>query len=722
MNPGMIVSLLAVALVWGMSLPGPALAAEFYVSVSGRDTDNGSRGAPFASLERARDALRDARSAGAAGGATVWIGPGNYSLTRPFDLTELDGGTAEAPVVYRALPNHGLFGGSKDAIVRFRGGREIKPGEFKPVTDPGTLARVAEAARGKIIELDLAALGIEHRQAYPDVFTDTGNLVDLFCNGVRMPLARDPNDGYMTMKRVLYNAGGVTNRNWGTSTWEDKPHAGHGGVFEFREEFLAPHTLWAGQLDRGVWFKGYWRIPWQNEAIRVAGIDLQNHTVTLAQPVAGGIGNKYTRPAGNGKEPYWVMNLLEAVDRPGEWCVDFKDQKLYFYPPRSLDQVRVVLADSSEPMIRIKGASHVILRGLTLEENLGDGIRISGGEDVLIAGCTVRNVDKYAVVVDGGRNHTVLSCDLYNLGEGGVSLAGGDDRVSPRVSAGHRVVNNHIHHFSQITRIYTPGVRCGYVNGGTAGHFPAVGMLVAHNLIHDTPHAGLLHNSYDSIFEYNEIFRFALVSNDIGGFYSFENDALDGNRTFRFNLVHHSGEGDGIYFDNAHKGMKIYGNIVCLEGTGAGLIFKDGGQDKSPPQYSEVTNNIFMRCGRGGLVFSPSAGSNLIKGNLLVQCASSWDWRELENGKWKRVRGYQPPGNAVYAKDPGFVNAVRLDFRLKPGSPVWKALPGFEPIPVQKIGLFVDEYRKRLPTDREVNRFSCTSGEAGIDEAILDRD
>ena len=41
-------------------------------------------------------------------------------------------------------------------------------------------------------------------------------------------------------------------------------------------------------------------------------------------------------------------------------------------------------------------------------------------------------------------------------------------------------------------------------------------MLVAHNLIHDTPHAGVLSGSYDSVFEYNEIFRFALVSNDIG--------------------------------------------------------------------------------------------------------------------------------------------------------------------------------------------------------------
>jgi hypothetical protein len=693
----------------------PLLAADIYVSPRGSDTADGTRVHPFQTLERARDAVRAMRSTIANGPVTVWLGGGDYRVTHPFVLTEEDSGLAKSPVVYR---------GSEEGTVRLHGALAIKPSDFKPVTEAVAVARVAETARGRILELDLGPLEVKHAGRYPDVFNDNGGLLDLFFNGKRMPLSRYPNKGYATIKRVLDNAGGIKDRNWAAPHVENIPKNGNGGTFEYREEVYGQFALWKKQLDRGVWLKGFWRIPWQNEAVRVGDIDTERHTVTLSKPIAGGIGSKYQRPEGNGKEPYWLLNLLEEVDQPGEWCIDFEDKKLYFYPPESLDKAEIALADSAEPVVDLNGVSHVTLRGITIEENLGDGIRIKGGEGNLIAGCTIRNVDKYAAVIDGGKSHAVLSCDLYDLGEGGVSLAGGDDKASPRVPAGHRVVNNHIHHFSQITRIYTPAVKSGYVHGGTSGHFPAVGMYVAHNLVHDTPHAGILTASYDSLFEYNEIFRFATVSDDIGGFYSFEHYALDGNRTFRYNLIHHSGDGDGIYFDNDHNGMKVYGNIVYLESTGKrgdGLIFKNGQQDKSPPQRSEVTNNIFMRCRVGGLVFTPAADSNLITNNIVVQCGTPWDWSELGNGKWKRAAGFQPPGNAVYSEDPGFMDAARLDFRIKPDSGIRKDLPDFQPIPVEKIGLYVDEYRKSLPTDEEIQRYSSKSQETGLNQEILDR-
>ncbi|MCX5684848.1 MAG: hypothetical protein NT049_14345 [Planctomycetota bacterium] len=52
---------------------------------------------------------------------------------------------------------------------------------------------------------------------------------------------------------------------------------------------------------------------------------------------------------------------------------------------------------------------------------------------------------------------------------------------------------------------------------------------------------------------------------------------------------------------------------------------------------------------------------------------------------------------AAAGEDPGFVNAAKMDFRLRPDSAVFKKLPGFKPIPMEKIGLYVDEYRPRLP-------------------------
>jgi hypothetical protein len=40
---------------------------------------------------------------------------------------------------------------------------------------------------------------------------------------------------------------------------------------------------------------------------------------------------------------------------------------------------------------------------------------------------------------------------------------------------------------------------------------------------------------------------------------------------------------------------------------------------------------------------------------------------------------------------------------------VYQKIPGFEPIPFGQIGLHLDEYRHRLPTDAEVGRRSSAT-------------
>jgi hypothetical protein len=43
--------------------------------------------------------------------------------------------------------------------------------------------------------------------------------------------------------------------------------------------------------------------------------------------------------------------------------------------------------------------------------------------------------------------------------------------------------------------------------------------------------------------------------------------------------------------------------------------------------------------------------------------------------------------------DPGFVDYKNGNFNLKPDSEVFKKIPGFEPLPFDKMGLYSDEYR-----------------------------
>jgi hypothetical protein len=689
-----------------------AQAAEInlYVSPTGADNNAGTSNAPLATLEAARDKLRALRSDGrlANGQTTVWLCGGDYFLHKPFDLTAQDSGSARSPVTYRAVD------GQLPALTN---SRQLSPSDFHLVTDPQTLARLAPTARGKVLELNLKQVGAKHISPFSDVMSDTGNIVDLFVDNQRMSLSRSPDGGVLTIKRVLVNSGGpAAPASNDSPQWSEKPTRLVGGTFEYRDEAAPLIKQWSQELQRGLWLKGYWRVMWQNEAIRVAAIDLQNHTVTFAKPVAGGIGSKYHRPAGDGKEQYWAINLPEGIDRPGQWCLDFADQKLFLYPPPGFDKANIRVADADEPVIRLRGAANVVLRGISVEDAMADGIDVEGGHDDLIAGCIVRDVDKYAIVINGGLHHTVQSCDLYHLGCGGVWLSGGDEKSNPRKPAGHRVINNHIHHFSELVKVYTPAVNCGYVGGNGAGHHPAVGMYVAHNLIHDTPHGGILYGSWDSVFEYNEIFRYCLVSNDLGAFYSYDSYDLDGNQTFRYNLVHGTLQGDGFYWDNDHRDMHVYGNIVFLQSEnqtrGIGFLYKIGTQAQHP-QSIECYNNIAIGCKTGFNWVSARPAQGKIENNVAVDCKTPFNWQVVSDGKSKKSPPFPTGKNVAYAADPGFVDMAHLNFQIKPGSQLLQNLPGFEPIPVEQIGLQIDEYRRTLPTDKEIARYSLHSDNAG---------
>jgi hypothetical protein len=254
---------------------------------------------------------------------------------------------------------------------------------------------------------------------------------------------------------------------------------------------------------------------------------------------------------GSGEEIYRVMNLLEAVDQPGEWAVDFHDKRLFFYPPEPLASADILISDMESPIIGMRNAHDIEFRNMTVEGTLGDGVRVVACSQSALRGCTIRNVAKYGIVIEGGASNVVESCDLYALGAGGVGLSGGDAGSQPRVLAGHRVENFDIHHFGEIERVYAPGVNVGYRGvGGGSRIVDAVGMIVRHNAIHHCPHAGVLFNSFDNVFEYNEVFQFALVSNDMGAFYSYSKPGGIGNNTFRYNFMHSSPEGDGVYYDN----------------------------------------------------------------------------------------------------------------------------------------------------------------------------
>lgn len=686
-----------------VALGAPFADTSIHVAPNGNDSNPGSAARPLATLPAALARLGKRKLQG----ASIVLHSGVFEMTSGALVTGDHSGSTANPTVVRA---------AEGATPILTAARRIAANDFKPVTNAATLARIAPSLRGRIVELDLAALGLEHIHKYPDVFNDNGGIIELFVDERRAPLARYPKQGYMQIKEVVVNGGGMETAGDWRSFYQNgaiDQHTPRNGMFVYRDDRTA---RWISALDRGVWIKGYWRVPWQNEAVRIAAIDPSVKTITLAAPIPGGIGNKYHRPKGSGEENYWLINLLEELTAPGEWCIDFTDKKLYFYPPAPLDKLDIRIADNNAPVLHLSAADHVRLEGLTISGSRVDGVVVTGGTGSCIAGCTVRNTTQYGVRLAGGYGNEVVSSDVYATGAGGIWLGGGNETSTPRQPAGHRVTNNHIHHFGEIERVYAPGINAGFTGGGGGGHHEAVGMIVANNLIHDGPHAGILHGSWDHVFEYNEIFRVCKVSNDMGHFYCFDDYHRSGNRTFRYNFMHNSPLADGIYFDRDNREDKLYGNLVHI--AGIGFLYKLGNEAVDPLTIF-CWNNVAVEC-TTGFRFAMRKGSD-VHDNVAAQCKTPYIFLTGSGGKGPDPEGDVSTGNNLsFANDPGFVNAAGNNFAFAANSPVLQRIK-FQQIPWEKIGLFKDEYRRSLPDEAEIRRFANPAEDNGSAYDIRDR-
>src|SRR5438093_346699 len=137
--------------ILALFLERPGVSAEFFVATNGSDANAGTRANPFATLECARDAVRQLRQDGkpTKSGVTIWLRGGDYLRTNALELTRADSGTPERPIVWRAYKNE---------PVRLLGGRTLTG--FTPVAEAAVLVRLDERARGHVVQLNLRALGI----------------------------------------------------------------------------------------------------------------------------------------------------------------------------------------------------------------------------------------------------------------------------------------------------------------------------------------------------------------------------------------------------------------------------------------------------------------------------------------------------------------------------------------------------------------------------------
>ena len=665
-----------------MLLAGSSARAEttFYVATSGCDANPGTRGRPFRTFERAREAVR---SAGQSKARRVIVRGGVYEFSTSFSLGPQDSGTAKRPVIWEA---------AKGENVRLEGGRELPASTWQPVEDSTTLQRLDAAARGKVFKVDLKALGIR-TSPFPTNYHGPPPGPELFCGDQRMKLACWPNQGWTTIARIVESG----------SRPRDGDQSNRPGIFEYSGDRPA---RW--EVADGVWLQGYWCYDWYDEVIRVAAVDPATHRVTLAAP------HVYSMLQGNpSPRRYRALNVLEELDQPGEFVINAAAGVVYFWRPNDAAG-GITVSTLDAPILALKEASHIVLRGFTVECGLANGIEIRDGTNCSIQACTVRNLREEGIVVNGGFAHRVCDCDIYDTGTGGLTLAGGDRKTL--TPGRHEALNNHIWRFSQhqFTSAY------GLTFGG-------VGCRAAHNLIHDAPHQAIFVGGNDHVFELNEVHHVCTETDDCGALYKGRNPSCRGN-IIRHNYWHDIGSPMGhgnaaVYFDDGDGGDLVVGNVFvrCGDpGRGAfGTVFSHGGHD------NRAESNLFVDCKRalGSAPWDEARWRDALKGgqecyfpdkllkevditkspylthypelanymdpptgvprvnrarlNVFVRC------NQVSSGNWQ----LEPGPNWSTDQDPGFVAMDKGNYRLRRGAEVFKQLKGFAPIPFGEIGL-----------------------------------
>ena len=710
-----------------VGLAQPALAADrlvLHVAPNGNDANAGTEANPLATLVGARDSIRKQKPAQ---GATVHVHEGDYLLEQPFELADDDSARNGSTIEYRAVGEVRLMGG-----VQIAGFRPFK---------------------GRVLQADVAGLKLTEIPAV-SFSRYSGNVpgFELFFQGKRLPLARWPN-------RI------PDHPRWGEWAYIPK-------ITEKTKKWFHYAGDRPGQWARPQEAQVHW-FPWYNymdQYVGIKSIDAEKKIVHLAGQAV------YQVQPGR---RYYIRNVFEELDAPGEWYLDREKKVLYLWPPAPLAEGKVV-ASRLDTIVQLKDASNVMFRGFTIESCRGDAVVISGGRNSTVAGCTIRNALQDGILIGGGTNNGAVGNDIYHVGRRGIMLTGGDRKTL--TPARNRATNNHIHHLSRLLHTYAPGIQ---VTG--------CGNLVQHNLIHDGPHMVLGLSGNDHVIEYNEVHHAMIISSHGGAFYCGRDFTARGN-VIRYNKFHdingygidrvdsrrgvfvysspvrHLPGAFGLHLDDQISGFHIHGNIFYR--LAHGVIRLGGGRD------TVIENNVFVDAGwavhvdsrglgwqrratRGGTLMKrlkataytsppwseryPALADiledrfcepvdNVVRRNVFVQKGVLYNFSRVPSDRftcdhnlaWRRGkeimvtgRTYKPNRGGLISfsewqklgfdkesviADPLFVDPENDDYRLRPESPALKL--GFEPIPVEKIGLYADPLRASPPPEPDRRKSS----------------
>ena len=128
-----------------------------YVDTNGDDKNSGTIENPLKTLDGARNMVRRIKDENPELPVMVMFREGTYYFTDTVIFDQEDGGTEDAPIIYKAY---------NDENVEFKGSVPVKVSQFSRIKDNAILKRLPEDVRKKVGVLDLKTQGIDKIEKY----------------------------------------------------------------------------------------------------------------------------------------------------------------------------------------------------------------------------------------------------------------------------------------------------------------------------------------------------------------------------------------------------------------------------------------------------------------------------------------------------------------------------------------------------------------------------
>ncbi|MCH8526975.1 MAG: right-handed parallel beta-helix repeat-containing protein [Kiritimatiellae bacterium] len=562
---------------------------------------------------------------------------------------------------------------------------------------------ISETARSNLLEVDLAAQGIKDYGQLSRRGFALGNPVtplQLYVDGEHLTRARYPNkgDGYMQIHSIV-DAGPVLG---------DGDFNTRGGTFVSSDP---RPELWADVTN--AWVNGVISRDWSWTFNRIADYTPGNRRITMAEGEVYGI-----RTDSNF---FFVENVLEEIDQPGEYFLDPSTGMLYLWPPEGFDEAEISVSILADPMLILTNTEYVTFRGIRFFVSRHRAINATGNH-LRFEACEISGFGHSGANLTGS-DIVVDSCNIHNIGGQIIRLEGGDwDTLTPSSNLIH---NNHFHDWGEWVRVYNPAVS-----------LRGVGNIVRHNRFNDFPHNAIEIRENDHLIEYNLFHDGMTDFQDLGVIYG--NQGMNPHhrgtvirRNFFRDVASSLPKQNAIYPDNSTMDWTIEENVFLRVGNVEGSY---GAISGNGPSYMRLRNNVFVDCAN---TFDVSFYLNTWGANQLPAYQARWEevmsiynnFTDMPHGQkypglpllleedrilpdsntFKRnliwnptvsrwystthsTRGgdlslIQAQDNLIAGSNPGFVDWENGDLSLRDDASVFLAIPDFVAPPFHKMGL-----------------------------------